>query len=276
MENFVITTKGKIFNKRTNELIMYPQKYIPYKKFIKLNRVSSVRVHELLDAIDVYVYFSNNKWVVSSKASNNAFIDFTKYKLSVGEMFMQCLKNKKMLLSDLDMDKSYKFQIQHIEYRNIVPIQSNNIILLYSFDRKTQKIVKEDDDRFKQLEIKIDSFDSLTLNRNKIDFYSKGFVLTTKNKRYFTYIVNIKYDNVLKLLPYYHNINDKFAVLEAFKNRKLAEYLFYFPEFTIVWKNVFCKLIIFLKKNKKTERDIENLYDKIIKMDCHKIIHKII
>jgi hypothetical protein len=235
-----------------------PPKSINYNSFIVQNNFSECNITEFIDGTMINVFYNeknmneNNeiepKWELATRSNIGANCRFNlRSKKSFRDMFYEACVPTGEEVSDffnkLNKEYSYSFVLQHPENRIVHKITQPRLYLtnIYKFEENIVQPVN-----YKNIHISMSEhikhprniteiypnisnweYINLLCSGEQIGFELQGFIITNnKNER--TKIRNIEYEKIKRMRG--NNPKLQYQFLELYKQNKLNDYLYYFPE----------------------------------------------
>ena len=251
-------SRGMVIDKDDNILFLSPIKAeeISIEEYFK--NFSDIEVEPNIDGVMVNMFY-DNEWILSTRGSIGGYNKWDAF-MNFKNMFDEC---KNFEYDDLDKRYTYSFVVRHKNNRNVGKILYNEVYLVEMRDIKT--LDKIDKNQYNEI---FNTVNGIKLEDNKEDIFRtyefKGYTFYRNNIRY--KITNNLYDYVKEIKGSH---NDKIInYLELRKNRKVQEYLKYYPEDIELVKDIDDKIdelinaiyvqYVNLKINKNIEmKDIE-------------------
>tara|TARA_B100000787_G_scaffold103451_1_gene76590 strand:- start:1576 stop:2745 length:1170 start_codon:yes stop_codon:yes gene_type:complete len=243
-----------IFDNDDNLLVLAPAKSVNYDYFKQYNSVDECYAEDFIDGTMINLYYDNNlqSWEICTRSNvgaNNTFNNNKTFK----EMFYDICYSIDFNLSMLNSYKNltFSFVIQHPSNRIVAPISNNSLYL-----------------------IKIMNIENIGNNSYNINFYNVHNFLQTSNIKSLCYCNIYNIDTYEKIYDYYKHINCPYYILGINiynkngtrtkirntnyvnikilkgnqpklqynylclkKEKKINEYLLYFPEHSLEFQN---------------------------------------
>ena len=237
-----VITDGK------NIISMAPQKSYKFEDFKLKNKRSDCMLQEFIEGTMINCFYFNKKWIISTRSIIGADCKFNKEGKSFLEMFNEALDYVDFNLNSLDPKFSYSFVLQHPENRIVVPFTSPSIYLVEIYFKQGLDMVPQDiySDTFQILK-KNFKFPAILYNNSEdwkeikkqfenCDYKTLGCIIKNKMTNERSKIRNNNYEFVRQLRG--NNPKIQYVYYNLRKNRKIGEFLRYFPEY----KDEFAKM----------------------------------
>ena len=222
--------------------------------------------------INLFYDESLKKWQIATKSSVGANIRYFKDQKNFNKLFEEVLEHLNIKLENFNKKFSYSFVMQHPENRIVIKILEMKLFLIAIYQIDNKEVIEVKKSEYCNINLPdglsypyghfIDSYENL------IEYYGSmntsvnimGIVIKSKDGER-TKLRNPNYEYVKKLRG--NNIKLQYQYLVLYKENKVNQYLFYYPEnkkiFDEYQKNlhIFTKTLhvnyinCYVKKNKK-------------------------
>lgn len=210
-----------------------------------INETKSLMFEEFVEGTMVNVFYnkSEEKWDIATKSIIGGKCKFYKDGSTFQEMFEETLKHMDIYYSDFKKDLCYSFVLQHPKNRIVQKVAYPRIILcgvysivdniVYEKDIRSQEVFTTEKahntvrrPKIYDLVHTLEQAKSKYTNR-KCPYFVMGVIVKYGSMR--TKIRNPNYEYVRKLRG--NHPKSRFQYLTLRKNRKLGEFLVYYPEY---------------------------------------------
>lgn len=230
-KNAVNESRGIILEKNTNKVICYSLNKT--EKNLEIDKINwnNCKIYEVFDGTQIRLYYYNNKWIVTTARCINA----NKSKWNYMKTFYDLYKDVQINTDKLDKNNTYTFILRHVENRIISNIKENQLIHIHTRNNRTFEEINEKIEGIKtKEEIYFENYEDFNKELKNGSYDTRGYIIHYDNKKYLFETDEYKY--VKKLKNNHRNII--YEYLELIQKKKYYEYLEYFPEKEILFKNV--------------------------------------
>jgi len=259
-----------ILNDSNKVICFSPPKSIPFKTFVDKYPIKTENIiaEEFVEGtmINLFYDFQFKKWEISTKNTLYGNVSFFKDTPTFNTMFFETILNLNFNIEgNCDKKYCYSFVLQHPENRIVVPFDNSSLYLIavYEIKNETNKItilfdnliytnIKNDWE--KNTNIKFPKlynwniYDDLYTHfcLKKIDYKILGVIIKNKETNERCKLRNPEYCYVKSLMGNQSKIQYNFLILR--KNKKINEYLSYYPENNDKFLNYEFEIISFTKQ----------------------------
>jgi hypothetical protein len=218
------------------------------------------RVEEYVEGTMINVFNIDGEWKIATKSTvggNNSFyMDGMKKQKSFKTMFYECCESNNLNLDEMDKTLMYSFVMQHTENRIINPVLSNQLYLIstYKFYENSNCVMMLMDYKIPECDVKYPKVYDLT-SRDEIkkhfampytDYKVMGVNIFNTDTGARSKMRNPCYEELKKLRG--NQAKMEYHYLTLRKQKKVAEFLDFFPEYDESFKLYECKILNFQGK----------------------------
>lgn len=250
--NTNVDTLGKFRSCITDgkKIVCYsPDKAYKYLDFVENVDFSSITLEEFVEGTMINLFYYNGEWNCATRGNIGAKCKFFKdYPKTYRILFLEAMEDCNLEFEMLNKEYCYTFILQHPENRIVVPFSEKKLILLSVYkcvEWTVEKLCVEWElqgfdpnvkiDKIKKIENTNNSYSELFENYTSLneDYKKMGIVIRDGNKR--TKIWNPNYLKVKCLRG--NNPKIQFQYYNLLKDKKLIEFIFYYPEYKETFDN---------------------------------------
>jgi len=247
----------------TNIICFSPPKALTVDELVKNNE--EYTIEEFVEGTMINVFHYKGEWMCTTKGVIGAkckfFRDFTK---TYRTLFLEAMTESKLEFSMLDETCCYSFVLQHPENRIVVPFGEMNLVLISKYKCEYCVVSKlEIEKELLNTTIKRPNTEFMFngnigdinnwFNSQDFNYKKMGIVINCNGNR--AKLWNNNYLHVKKLRG--NNPKIQFQYYHLTKDKLIPEFLYYYPEYKIVFKDF--KLDLF-KYTEKLWRSYRSCY----------------
>jgi len=226
-----------------------PGKSLKYLDFVENINFSNISIEEFVEGTMINLFYYNGEWNCATRGIIGAKCKFFKdYPKTYRTLFLEAMEDCNLEFDMLDKEHCYTFILQHPENRIVVPFTEKKLILVSVYkcvDWTVEKLCVDLElkrfeptvkiDKVKKIENNFTSYIELFENYTSLneDYKKMGIVIKSENKR--TKIWNPNYLKVKGLRG--NNSKIQFQYYNLLKDKKLIDFLFYYPEYKVTFEN---------------------------------------
>ena len=224
--------------------VFSPPKSIKFNNFINIYNTSQCYAEEIIEGTMINLFYDKelNEWVISTKGTVGGKIRFFKEQENFDVIFNEIIEELNININEFNSEYIYSFVMQHKKNKLVLPINETKLYLIEIYKINNYEI----------LEIPREKYSELNINNhlNKISLPNRFYIHSYNDllNNYGTMNTDIKYVGIMiksydgartKIInPNYiyvknlrgNNSKLQFQYLSLRKDKKLKEYLYYFPE----------------------------------------------
>lgn len=248
-----IDTLGNFRSVITNgeKIVCYsPGKAYGVVDFSKQNKLEDIVLEEFVEGTMINVYYENDEWKCATRGNIGAKCKFFRdYNKTYRTLFLEVMESSGLEFEMLNKSYMYSFIIQHPENRIVIPFSEKKLYLIamYKADGFNVEKVEMTTNPFsiqleelnihtpKLVEKKFNSYSELLdyYTSYNIDYKSVGIVLKCGQMR--AKLWNPNYLKVKTLRG--NNPKIQYQYYNLLRDRKLGEFLHYYPEYRELFDN---------------------------------------
>ena len=218
-------------------------KSLDISSFLNNNTEKDCIAEEFVEGtmINLYYNFELNNWEIATKSCIGGNIKYFKDQPTFKELFFDICKELNINLNEFNVKYSYNFVMQHPDNKFILPIKEKRLYLIaiFEIDKEEYKVKEIPKIKYSELNLPknlcfpyahyINNFQEL------LDYYCS---MNTNILVMGIVIRNINGDRIKIRNPNYEYLKNlkgnnpklQYQFLTLYKNNKIKEYLYYFPE----------------------------------------------
>ena len=234
-----------------NKVISFsPVKNLDSNSFMNLYRSNECIAEEYVEGTMINLFYDKNieKWEIATKTSVGGNVKYFKNQPTFKELFTDIFETLNLNYEDFDKEYVYSFVMQHPENRFVVKIEYKKLYLISIFKIDNEKMIVEEIPRNLYVNFNLSNNIILPFGHyfnsyeELINYYGTG---NTNTNIMGIVIKHINGDKCKIRNPNYEHIKHlkgnspklQFQYLTLLKNKKINEYLFYYPENKEKFKN---------------------------------------
>ncbi len=227
-----------------DKLVCYSlPKSLDISTFLNQNFEKDCIAEELVEGtmINLYYNFIFNKWEIATKSSIGGKIKYFKDQPTFNELFFDICKELNIELNQFNSKYSYSFVMHHPKNKFIIPIKEKRLYLISVFEINKEEFKVKEVPKIKYSELDLPpnlSFPYAHYINNFQEILNYYCSMNTNMLIMGIVIRNINGDRIKIRNPNYeylktlkgNNPKLQYQYLNLYKNNKIKEYLYYFPD----------------------------------------------
>lgn len=205
--------RGLVIDYKLHKIVFIPpvksKEILQYEKYTEQFDTSTL----LMDGTMINLFWYNECWNISTRGNIGCTNKWDKHN-SFKELFKECSVN--LDINSLNNEYTYSFVMRHKKNKIILPILTNELILVEVYHNLEKLEILPENEGYKQINI---------INQTK-DSFIKGYTTFKEGIRY-KWISN-EYKYVQTIVPTTNNELLNYLIIR--KNNNISNYLRYFPE----------------------------------------------